>query len=127
MNWLFRRNIMAASNTPAPRTVQPKYPYQLVLLVEDMSCLTLSEKNMYDEMTEASLKYDIKATIREYDPFDEDDVENVAYLPSYHIYKRSTHRATHCSFGKIEKRIAYHIRRYEKSLMRKMLRHQPPR
>ncbi len=104
-------------------TTHPNNPYHAVLLVEDLSRMSPSEEFMYNELNQATMKYSMKMSVREYDPFNIDDITNVAYLPSYHIYKRSKLKATHTSFEKIERRITHYSHHFEKAVTRRMLRH----
>ena len=113
MNWLFKSRKMAAVTQPA-KAVRLSYPLQVVLLVENLEELTDCEKELYGEINTATSQYDIPLVVREYDIFNQDDIHHVVYLPSYHIYNKSRLKSTHSSSGKVEKRLSYWIKKYEK-------------
>lgn len=122
MNWLFRKRTNSIAPPPA-KVARPTYPFQVILLVENLESLTLSEKELAEEINTATAKYDIPVTIREYNLFHPDDAEHVKYLPSYHIYKKSKWKSTHSASGNVEKRLCYWIRNYETALMKQLSNH----
>lgn len=106
---------------PPAKMARPSYPFQVILLVENLESLTLSEKELAEEINTAVAKYDIPMTIREYNLFHPDDVEHVKYLPSYHIYKKSTWKSTHSASGNVEKRLGHWIQKYESTFLKQVL------
>ena len=114
MNWIFKARKSTPAAAPPTKVARLSYPFQLVLLVENVEELNSSEKDLYDEIIRTTAEYEIPVTVREYDIFHHDDSKHVAYLPSYHIYCNSKWKSTHTTSGNVKKRLSYWIQKFEK-------------
>ena len=113
MNWLFKSR-KTTSASPPTKVARPTYPFQVILLVENLENWTQPEKDLYDEINTATSEYEIPLTIREYDLFHPVDSKHVRYLPSYHIYSNSKWRSTHSTSGNVKRRLENWIAKFEK-------------
>ena len=113
MFWLFKKQNRSTMAQPPTKVARLTYPFQIVLLVENLEEMNQEEEDLYSEILTETAKYDIPVTVREYDLFHPDDSEYVRYLPSYHIYSKSRLKSTHSMSGNVRKRLDHWIQKFE--------------